>query len=325
MTQHSDDSSPFHPGELSVQDRSGVLEEADYLGRRLFRPYLTEQHREFFEQLPLLVVGSVDDAGQPWASMLFGTPGFAHAPDAQHLTVEAQPLPDDPLAAALRPNAPLGLLGIQLQTRRRNRLNGRVSALSERGITIEVDQSFGNCPKYIAARTPSFAPGAPLRAASAPRAETARLSDAAAALVSNADTCFIASAAAQTQTPDDPREGADVSHRGGKPGFVHVERTATGTTLYMPDFAGNNAFNTLGNLARYPRAGLLVPDFESGDALMLACRTQIHWDGPLLARFAGAERMLVLHVQSGRYFPQYMPFQWTKPLPGPHVERTGSW
>ena len=72
MSTSETDESPFHPGELAVQDRSGVLDEADYLGRRMFRPFLTEQHREFFEQLPFIMIGSVDDTGQPWASMLIG-------------------------------------------------------------------------------------------------------------------------------------------------------------------------------------------------------------------------------------------------------------
>jgi predicted pyridoxine 5'-phosphate oxidase superfamily flavin-nucleotide-binding protein len=313
--------SPFHAGELAVQARSGVLDDAAMLAG-MFRPYLTEQHRQFFAQLPLLFVGSMDDAGQPWASMLFGAPGFVHSPDPRTLSVAALPAQGDPLAAALHSGANLGVLGIQLQTRRRNRLNGRVRALSEAGFTLQVDQSFGNCPRYISARIPQ--PRAGLQPLAA-RPEAAQLSDAAAGLLSKADTCFIASASARAPAGDDTREGVDVSHRGGKPGFVRVERSTSATQLFMPDFPGNNAFNTLGNLARYPRAGLLVPDFASGDVLSLTCSAEILWDGPLLARFDGAERMLVLTVHSGLYFSGLMPFQWSQPLPGPHVERTGSW
>jgi predicted pyridoxine 5'-phosphate oxidase superfamily flavin-nucleotide-binding protein len=314
--------SPFHTGELAVQAQSGVLEDAAMLGG-MFRPYLTEQHRQFFAQLPLLFVGSMDDAGQPWASMLFGAPGFVHAPDPRTLSVEALPAQGDPLAAALHEGANLGVLGIQLQNRRRNRLNGRVREVSGAGFTLDVDQSFGNCPRYISARMPQRRAGVPPGAS--PLAETAQLSDAAAALLASADTCFIASASARAPAADDTREGVDVSHRGGKPGFLRVERSTGATQLLMPDFPGNNAFNTLGNLARYPRAGLLVPDFASGDALSLACSAEILWDGPELARFQGAERMVVLTVHSGLYFPRSMPFQWSQPLPGPHVERTGSW
>ena len=314
--------SPFHKGELAVQAQSGVLDEAAMLGK-MFRSYMTEQHREFFAQLPMLLVGSMDDAGQPWASMLFGSPGFVHSPDVLTLQVDAQPAQDDPLRAALRIGASLGVLGIQLQTRRRNRMNGRVQKLTSQGFTLEVEQSFGNCPKFISARTPQWREDMPLTAAA--NIQAGRLSDAAAALVTRADTCFIASASAPAFEADDTREGVDVSHRGGKPGFVRVQRAPDTTRLYMPDFPGNKAFNTLGNIARYPRAGLLVPDFASGDVLSLACNAEILWDGPELARFQGAERMLVLSVQRGLYFPRLMPFRWTQPLPGPHVERTGSW
>jgi uncharacterized protein len=316
--------SPFHAGELAVQARSGVLDDAAMLAG-MFRPYLTEQHRQFFAQLPLLFVGSMDDAGQPWASLLIGTPGFVHSPDPQTLGVDALPAQGDPLGSALREGASLGVLGIQLQTRRRNRLNGRVSELSEAGFTLQVDQSFGNCPRYISARLPQQRDGVQPAAADMPRAETAQLSDAAAALLAKADTCFIASASARAPAGDDTREGVDVSHRGGKPGFVRVEQSTSATKLLIPDFPGNNAFNTLGNLARYSRAGLLVPDFASGDVLSLACSAEILWDGPELARFQGAGRMVVLTVHRGLYFPHLMPFQWSQPLPGPHVERTGSW
>jgi uncharacterized protein len=286
------------------------------------RSFMPEQHREFFEMLPLVFAGSLDETGQPWASMLVGDPGFVHSPDPQTLAIDALPHPADPLARALRAGAPIGLLGIQLETRRRNRLNGHVRAVGPDGFSVRVDQSFGNCPKYISAREPS-----PLRlgAAGPVRAETERLSDAAAACIAGSDTCFLASASAREIAADDSREGVDVSHRGGKPGFVRVDRSAANTTLLLPDFAGNNAFNTLGNLARYPRAGLLFPDFERGDVLLLACDAEIRWDGDDLARFAGAERLVSFAVRSGWYFSRFMPFRWTTPQPGPQVDRTGAW
>nr|WP_231865084.1 pyridoxamine 5'-phosphate oxidase family protein [Sorangium cellulosum] len=52
-------------------------------------------------------------------------------------------------------------------------------------------------------------------------------------------------------------EGADVSHRGSKPGFVRVTEEDGRTVLTSPDFTGNFGFNTLGNLALNPRAGVL--------------------------------------------------------------------
>jgi hypothetical protein len=48
-------------------------------------------------------------------------------------------------------------------------------------------------------------------------------------------------------------------------------------TLEFPDYPGNNMFNTLGNLASYPRAGLLFARFETGDLLQLTGRARILW------------------------------------------------
>ncbi|MGT2494723.1 hypothetical protein ACU4GD_40630 [Cupriavidus basilensis] len=121
-------------------------------GRRVVRPAMPEQHRLFFAQLPFVVVGAVDAADMPWATVLSGAPGFMQAPDPGHLRIAARPLADDPLAHALGAGADIGLLGIELHTRRRNRMNGRIAAEDENGLTVAVEQSFGNCPRYIQLR-----------------------------------------------------------------------------------------------------------------------------------------------------------------------------
>ena len=86
------------------------------------------------------------------------------------------------------------------------------------------------------------------------------------ALVRDADTYFIASSVPPSRLERSAAHGVDVSHRGGKPGFVRVDRDADGVdTLTVPDFSGNNMFNTLGNLSVYPRAGLLFVDFAGAE------------------------------------------------------------
>ena len=113
---------------------------------------MPDQHRDFYAQLPLLLAGAVDPAGDPWAGALEGEPGFAWSPDPRVLRVAAMPDADDPLAAGLGPGKALGLLGIELQTRRRNRVNGLVSAWDGKRFEVTVGQSFGNCPQYIQTR-----------------------------------------------------------------------------------------------------------------------------------------------------------------------------
>ncbi|MEO8808423.1 MAG: pyridoxamine 5'-phosphate oxidase family protein [Burkholderiaceae bacterium] len=306
---------PFHAGEVAMQQAAGVHERLRELGPRVVRDHMPDQHREFFEQLPMLLVGSIDAQQRPWASLLTGLPGFVHTPDAQHLRVEALPDGDDPLHAPLRIGATLGLLGIEPQTRRRNRVNGTVVAVDARGFELHVDQSFGNCPQYIQARSPQWV-GADTAAQAAQR-EGPHLSAAAARLVANADTLFIASAA--------PGFGADVSHRGGKPGFVRVVEEGGATVLTLPDFRGNFFFNTLGNITAHPRAGLLFVDHDSGRVLQLTGRAGVVASGPELAAFAGAQRLLRIEIDEGVWAPRSLPLRWSAPQQAPQLEATGHW
>jgi uncharacterized protein len=307
-------SSAFHSGELAVQDAAGVRERAAKLGP-MFRTELANAYRMFFERLPFVLAGSIDSEGQLWASMLIGLPGFVQSPDPETLLVFAQSTPGDPLAGALHEGAALGLLGIELEARRRARVNGHVGEVGAKGFSMHVDQSYGNCPKYITPREPVRIERA---ATPTPRDEPSALSEAALVCVAQADTCFIATASAQRPRESDTREGVDVSHRGGERGFVHAERSATGTRLIMPDYPGNNAFNTLGNLARYPRAGLLFPNFESGDVLMVTCDTELHFAqnagasaAELFERFRPAQRLVTFEIRRGLFFPSLLPFRWS--------------
>ncbi|MDR7306133.1 pyridoxamine 5'-phosphate oxidase family protein [Rhodoferax saidenbachensis] len=310
----------FHAGEQALQARVGVRERMAEVGNIVMRDHMPDQHRSFFAQLPFIVVGSVDADGQPWASVLAAPPGFVASPDDQTLTVQALPLAADPLHANLRPGALIGLLGIEPHTRRRNRMNGVVSELNDQRFAVQVQQSFGNCPKYIQARKPVYlAPDAntPLVVH-----RTSGLDAAARQMLAQTDTFFIATAYTGTDFEQrGPAHGVDVSHRGGKPGFVRVE----GNALTVPDFIGNFFFNTLGNLAVNPRAGLLVVDYATGDLLYLAADAEIIWDGALLDSFVGAQRLLRLEVRSVVRIDAALPLRWGAAQLSPVLEATGSW
>lgn len=298
------DAAPFHAGELAVQQRAGVTEAAGSAGRRGIRRFMPDQHRTFFAQLPFFVLGGVDANGQPWATLRAGAPGFVTSPDPRTLRIAARALPGDPLDGAWQPGAPLGGLGIEFDTRRRNRVNGVVRAVDGDALTIAVEQSFGNCAKYIQGRKPTFV-AREAGASTGPDVSDA-LNDADRALLAQADTFFVASA--NTSTDAGAARGADVSHRGGMPGFVRVDDARTLTT---PDFSGNRFFNTLGNLQHDPRAGLLFIDFDSGDLLVMAARAEIVWDGPLVASFDGAQRVVRFHVREVRRLRAVLPFRWS--------------
>lgn len=314
------EASPFHVGERAIQERLGVRDRLERQARQMVRTFLPGQHRAFYAGLPWLFVASADEQGQPWCSVLCGTPGFLSSPDPEHLRVGAWPQAGDPLAGNILLGAPIGLLGLDPATRRRNRLNGRVAVLDGGGFTVAVDQAFGNCPQYIQARAWDAAPQ--------PNAKpyTAEMLDAldcpAMELIGRADTFFVATRA--EPAGDDPATaGLDASHRGGRPGFVRVE--ADRRTLLMPDFSGNLHFNTLGNLLLDPRAGLLFPDFSTGELLLLTGRAEIIWDGPEVRAFRGAERLWRFRVAKGIRLAGALPLHWEPAEPSPNLVATGTW
>ena len=307
----------FHAGEQALQARVGLRDRMAAIGPLVLRDHMPDQHRELFENLPTLLLGALDNQGQPWATMLAGPPGFVHTPHARQMDIAIAPNAADPALSRLSPGAPVGVLGLEPPTRRRNRMNGVVAQFGDQGLSIAVVQSFGNCPKYIQAREPG------LRTAVTPPGPVQALGPAldaqALARVQQADTLFIASASA-AQPGGAQSEGVDVSHRGGEPGFVHAEPTPHGVVLRLPDYPGNQFFNTLGNLALHPLAGLLVVDYEDGGLLHIAARAELLWDGAARAPWPGAQRVLQLTVLQALWRPGVLPWRWTPPVAAPQFK-----
>ena len=304
--------SPWHAGEKQLQAHVGVAESIEAFGPKVIRNYLPDQHRQFYQQLPFMLYGAVDADGNSWASILEGPPGFAHSPEPALLQLDSLPTQHDP--AQLQADAAIGLLGIELHTRRRNRINGRISHMTDDGFTVTVEQSFGNCPKYIQLRQFESVPVADPSMGVVQR--SSQLDDAASAKIREADTFFIAS-----YVDVENQRSVDVSHRGGQSGFVQVE----GNCLTIPDFAGNLHFNTLGNLLLNPRAGLLFIDFTSGDLLHISGRTEIILEGPQVNAFQGAERLWRLQVEQLVRRPAALGLRWRFEGYSPNSQRTGTW
>ncbi|MGD1852620.1 MAG: pyridoxamine 5'-phosphate oxidase family protein [Leptolyngbyaceae cyanobacterium] len=308
--------SPFHQGETAIHARFDAQDRVEQQGRRFIRTFMLEQHQQFFAQLPYAIVGTVDSLGHPWASILVGQPGFLSSPDAHRLKVAARPLAGDPLAQTLVEGTDIGLLGIELHTRRRNRLNGVVVTTTGHDFEIQVKQSFGNCPKYIQTRQFELVDIGPTPAVQ----EVTKLSAYEQNLITAADTFFIATAY-QSESAG-LASGVDVSHRGGKPGFVRIDPN---DALTVPDFAGNFLFNTFGNIELNPRAGLLFIDFERGDLLYLTGSAKVIWEGPEISNYPGAERLLQLYPERGYRIESGLPLRWTPPQLSPFLKETGPW
>ena len=312
--------SPFHLGEVQAQDRLGVREKIGAFASRLIRDYLPEHHREFYATLPFVLLGSVDDQGRPWASIIAGRPGFMSTPDARTLNIAGELLFGDPLKGALKPGADIGLLGIQPEARRRNRLTGCVRSIDGDGISIETVQTFGNCPQYIQTREVEVLPAVESPHAERPVDISDRFDRRTRELIERSDTLFIATA--YTEGPAAASQGADVSHRGGKPGFVRVEDERT---FVFPDFSGNLHFNTVGNIIMNPKAGFLFADFDSGDLIYTTGSAEIVWDSQEVQAFAGAERLIRFRAEQVIRVESSLPLRFEFGEYSPKLEPTGSW
>lgn len=312
--------SPFHRGERDIQTRVGVREQIEDIGRRFIRNYVPDEHSAFYAKLPFLFIGSLDKAGRPWASILVGRPGFVHSPARDQLRIETRPIYGDPLEDNLSIGTQVGLLGIEYESRRRNRMTGKVTAISEGALELTVDQSFGNCPQYIQSRRFELLPEVDTVGEGRSIYTLERLGERARTIITQSDNFYIATHFSTDL--DDPSHGTDISHRGGKPGFVRIDNDRM---LTFPDFAGNKHFNTIGNMMVNPRAGLLFMDFKSGDLLYLTCRTEIFTDSEERHAFDGAERLVRLTIEKGFVIENGIPIRWDFLEYSPSLEKTGSW
>lgn len=279
----------YHSGSLAVQDRVGVREQAAHVGRSIgagIKPVAAA----FLGLQPMLVLGAADGEGRMWSSLLTGEPGFVRATGPHTVSVEGGVHREDPLAGVLATdNTPVGTIALDPRTRRRMRMGGTVRP-SARGLVIEADRVFANCPKYLQkrelyARVEAAADGDVRRGE--------QLTSAQREFIRGADTFFIATGTA---------EGVDASHRGGNPGFVQV---ASPTTLGWQDYPGNAMFLTLGNLERDPRAGLLFLDWSTGTTLQLT--------GTARTEYAAAGRFTRFAVERVVQTETAGPLRWSAP------------
>ena len=138
---------PFHAGELRAQQLAGGGPPGFAI-----REAMPEQHRTFFSMLRYMLLATTDENGWPVASIVTGPAGFVSSPEIDELNIGTDAHWLNGVQSLLRPWKPIGMLGIDLSTRRRNRVNGIVSHIDEAGMHLDVTQSFGNCPKYIQVR-----------------------------------------------------------------------------------------------------------------------------------------------------------------------------
>jgi uncharacterized protein len=273
---------PFHEGELLVQQRVGETIPAQRNGQ-IIADTILKGAIDFIEQQKMVVLGSVDSQQHVWASLLFGLPGFIKYIDARAIEfdlTQATLNPIDPFWANIQAEHQIGVLAIELASRRRLRINGRIDSLSAEAdaprtetlrerltsdrLRLNVLESYPNCPKYIQRRQ-LVLNATDVKQYTQPQFGQFLTSEQQ-NWIAAADTLFVASA--------HPHRGVDASHRGGNPGFVQILNERS---LRIPDYAGNSMFNTLGNLVINPYAGLVFLDFERSRTLQLTGQATIQW------------------------------------------------
>src|SRR5438067_3509136 len=224
----------YHPGERAVQERVGVLERADKVGRGA-HDYVPPVAAAFLREQSVLLVAARDPQGLLWVSPLAGEPGFVELPDERRIVAQTFFAEGDPLANACETPADAGMIAIDLARRRRMRANGTAVRAGD-AFVLRTERVFANCPKYIHPREWPVTQ-------SGPGSSGAELTARQRSWIAGADTFFLGSHAAGY--------GADCSHRGGDPGFIEV---LDSKTLRWPDYPGNPMYATLGNLAIDPGA-----------------------------------------------------------------------
>jgi ferredoxin-NADP reductase/predicted pyridoxine 5'-phosphate oxidase superfamily flavin-nucleotide-binding protein len=290
---------------------------------------LTPQASFMLQRAPLLAIGALDNESRPWTALWGGAPGFSEPIGGGF--VGTRTLVDskyDPVVHALVGGAEKGEmlqpqgegkmvsgLAIDLVTRKRVKIAGKMAAGTIRPISIEIEegaslpadaprtqdqiqlvtkieQSLGNCPKYLnqyelrpALLTPQLLSSGP------------SLSPEARSLVDKADMFFLSTSSGSDM---------DTNHRGGPPGFIRI---VSPTCIIYPEYSGNRLYQSLGNLQLNPLIGITVPDFESGDVLYTTGRASILIGADAEKAMPGTNLAVKIDLTDTRYVKQGLAFR----------------
>jgi uncharacterized protein len=291
-----------------------VEDQAARLARMLEPVELNGGIARFLADRTFAALTGRDRAGQLWVTPLTGPPGFLNVTSLTTLEVSAVLPAGDPLHG-LPAGQQVGLVVVEFVGRRRVRVNGTLIQGGQGRLIIKVEQAYGNCPQYIQPRV--LIPGNLDQAGDVRHGGALASEDI--ELIRGADTFFLGTT--------HPERGSDASHRGGPPGFVRMDADQ----LWWPDYAGNNMFNSLGNLAVDPETALLFLDFTTGRTLQLTGTAEIEWGEPgrpgddghtcRRVRFT-LQRLVAGHLLAARQTGHPLPAQpGTHRLTPPHAER----
>lgn len=314
---------PWHDGEEQMQR---ALRVPDMDNPTV--PTMSPQLANHLRVAPLIAIGTLDADGRPWTTLWGnGDHGLAQ-PLAQNIIGIKTAVTGkyDPVVEELVGKEASGQvvkeegegrmvsgLTIDLETRKRVKLYGRMvaGALSSRDdevtgheesiaqtqLVLRIDQSLGNCPKYLNSKRIVAAASKPELLSDSPQLPQEALD-----LLAKADLFFISSSNA--------RQDMDTNHRGGPPGFIRVlSNNPSGAEIVYPEYSGNRLYQTLGNLAVTPRAGLCIPDFATGDMLYLTGTTSTLIGADAAALLPRSNLAVRITLTAARYVRLALPFR----------------
>jgi ferredoxin-NADP reductase/predicted pyridoxine 5'-phosphate oxidase superfamily flavin-nucleotide-binding protein len=301
---------------------------------------LTPQASFMLQNGPLLALGTLDSQSHPWTTLWGGSPGFSEPlggglVGTRTLVNSAQ----DPVVKALLGNTVEGELlqpidggkilaglAIDLMTRKRVKFAGRMIAGTVREVHIEpqgdkpagepptrqkeiqlvtkIDQSLGNCPKYLNQyRLHPASVDANLLS------EGPSLTQEGRTLISKSDMFFLT-----TATEHD----MDVNHRGGPQGFVRI---ISSSQFIYPEYSGNRLYQSLGNLQLNPNIGVTFPDYISGDVLFITGTATILVGLDAANLLPGSTLAVMITITDTRLVQRGLPFRGARHTPSPYNPR----
>ncbi|GAB7337966.1 hypothetical protein MBLNU457_4345t1 [Dothideomycetes sp. NU457] len=328
---------PWHEGEQMMHSKLRVPDQDNPTV-----PRLSAQATNMLQRAPLLAIGTVDAENRPWTTIWGGETGFAQSLGNSIIGVRT------PVAARFDPvveimvgkeakgeivkevgeGRMMSALSIDLMSRKRVKLSGRMIAgalsmkkddesdegregqsQSEVQLALKIEQSLGNCPKYLNKKEITPASTNPTIVS-----ESTRLCPEAVSLLAKSDIFFMST----SHNQDD----MDTNHRGGAPGFVrNLSNTEDSTTLVYPEYSGNRLYQSLGNLMTDPLAGLCFPDFETGDCLYVTGTAEILIGKDAASVLPKSNLAVKITLTAARYVSQVLPFRGTASDMSPYNPR----
>ena len=103
----------------------------------------------------------------------------------------------------------------------------------------------------------------------------------------------------------------DCSFKGGGPGIIQI---IDNKRLAFPDFDGNGAFMSLGNILKNHHVGMLFIDFSDGARLRVNGRASVHDDGPTKGLFPDQPRVILVEIDQvvpncAAHIPRLVPLE----------------